>query len=144
MIESLDDTLLASEDLLHLMTRGITVSHIRGDQPPAVLLKGGHIAGERVVDVLLTTESEALFEGPRIETRHTHGTGCTLSTGTLDGKQGTFTLQHFATMDASGSHMQVQIVPGSGTGQLQGITGTFTINIVGKQHNYELTYELPH
>ena len=43
MIESLDDTLLASEDLLHLMTRGITVSHIRGDQPPAVLLKGGHI-----------------------------------------------------------------------------------------------------
>ena len=64
-------------------------------------------------------------------------------TGTLDGKQGTFTLQHLASMDAAGSHMQVQIVPGSGTGALQGITGTFDIQIKDGQHNYDLSYELP-
>ncbi|HXV01911.1 MAG TPA: bifunctional hydroxymethylpyrimidine kinase/phosphomethylpyrimidine kinase [Caulobacteraceae bacterium] len=45
----------------------------------AVLVKGGHVAGERVVDVLLSPAGETTFEGPRMETRHTHGTGCTLS-----------------------------------------------------------------
>jgi hydroxymethylpyrimidine/phosphomethylpyrimidine kinase len=45
----------------------------------AVLMKGGHVEGERVSDLLLTPEGETLFEGPRIETRHTHGTGCTLA-----------------------------------------------------------------
>ncbi len=64
-------------------------------------------------------------------------------TGTLDGKAGGFVLQHLASMDAAGSHMQVQIVPGSGTGALHGITGTFDIKITNGQHNYDLTYELP-
>src|SRR5580658_2879072 len=42
-------------------------------------------------------------------------------TGTLNGKHGSFALQHFATMDASGPKMQVIAVPGSGTGDLKGI-----------------------
>jgi hydroxymethylpyrimidine/phosphomethylpyrimidine kinase len=45
----------------------------------AVLMKGGHVAGDRLVDVLMTPEGETAFEGPRIATRHTHGTGCTLA-----------------------------------------------------------------
>jgi len=45
----------------------------------AVLLKGGHIPGPRVIDLLLTPAGETLFEGERIETRHAHGTGCTLA-----------------------------------------------------------------
>ena len=45
----------------------------------AVLIKGGHIPGGEVIDLLLTTAGERLFGGPRIETRHTHGTGCTLA-----------------------------------------------------------------
>jgi hydroxymethylpyrimidine/phosphomethylpyrimidine kinase len=49
----------------------------RGAQ--AVLMKGGHVPGDRVTDLLLTPDGETLFEGPRIETRHTHGTGCTLA-----------------------------------------------------------------
>jgi hypothetical protein len=63
--------------------------------------------------------------------------------GTLDGKQGTFVLQHFATMEPNGPHMQVQVVPGSGTGQLQGLTGTFVITIANGQHSYDLDYTLP-
>jgi hypothetical protein len=66
-----------------------------------------------------------------------------LVTGTLNGKHGMFALQHFATMDASGPKMQVQIVPGSGTGDLKGITGTFTIKIENRQHFYDLDYTLP-
>lgn len=63
--------------------------------------------------------------------------------GTIEGKHGTFTLQHLASMDANGSHMQVQIIPGSGTGDLKGISGTFDIKITNGQHNYDLAYQLP-
>jgi hydroxymethylpyrimidine/phosphomethylpyrimidine kinase len=45
----------------------------------AVLMKGGHLAGPRLMDVLMTPEGETVFEADRVETRHTHGTGCTLA-----------------------------------------------------------------
>lgn len=45
----------------------------------AALVKGGHIEGEVVRDVLLTQHAERVFESPRIQTRATHGTGCTLA-----------------------------------------------------------------
>ncbi|MBS0966865.1 bifunctional hydroxymethylpyrimidine kinase/phosphomethylpyrimidine kinase [Acetobacter okinawensis] len=45
----------------------------------SVLLKGGHMAGENLVDVLLGPAGFATFTGRRIATRHTHGTGCTLA-----------------------------------------------------------------
>lgn len=64
-------------------------------------------------------------------------------TGTLHGKEGSFVLQHRGTMDASGYDMQVTIVPGSGTGALAGIKGTFKILFEGPKHLYELEYELP-
>lgn len=51
----------------------------------AVLMKGGHVAGDRVVDVLMTSSGETAFEGPRFETRQTHGTGCTLASACATG-----------------------------------------------------------
>ena len=51
----------------------------------SVLMKGGHIAGDRLVDLLITPQGETAFEGPRIETRHTHGTGCTLASAVAAG-----------------------------------------------------------
>jgi hydroxymethylpyrimidine/phosphomethylpyrimidine kinase len=45
----------------------------------AVLMKGGHIEGARVTDLLMTSVSITRFESGRIDTRHTHGTGCTLA-----------------------------------------------------------------
>lgn len=44
-----------------------------------VLVKGGHIGGATIFDVLQTTTGEWVFENRRIETRSTHGTGCTLA-----------------------------------------------------------------
>ena len=64
-------------------------------------------------------------------------------TGALAGKHGSFAFQHLATMDQSGLKMQVMVVPGSGTGELKGITGTFSIKIEGGQHFYDFEYTLP-
>ena len=64
-------------------------------------------------------------------------------TGTLHGKYGSFALQHFATMDGKGPSMQVIAVPGSGTGELKGLEGTFTIRVENGQHFYEFEYSLP-
>ncbi|MCC7346790.1 MAG: bifunctional hydroxymethylpyrimidine kinase/phosphomethylpyrimidine kinase [Variibacter sp.] len=47
--------------------------------PRAVLLKGGHGAGAVLTDLLATADGIEAFDSPRIETRHTHGTGCTLA-----------------------------------------------------------------
>jgi hydroxymethylpyrimidine/phosphomethylpyrimidine kinase len=52
---------------------------------PAVLLKGGHLEGALVVDLLATEAGLHRFESPRIETRHTHGTGCTLASAIAAG-----------------------------------------------------------
>lgn len=52
---------------------------ILADGPAAVLVKGGHGAGPKAVDVLVTPAGATHFEAPRIATNNTHGTGCTLS-----------------------------------------------------------------
>jgi hydroxymethylpyrimidine/phosphomethylpyrimidine kinase len=51
----------------------------------SVLLKGGHAEGARVMDVLASADGVELFETERIDTRHTHGTGCTLASAIAAG-----------------------------------------------------------
>ena len=64
-------------------------------------------------------------------------------TAELDGRKGSFTLQHSGTMDRGRADMAVAVVPGSGTGGLKGIAGTFRIFIEGGKHSYEFDYSLP-
>jgi len=45
----------------------------------AALMKGGHLDGNAVVDVLVSEQGANIMSGPRLRTRHTHGTGCTLA-----------------------------------------------------------------
>ena len=71
-VETTDDLRRAGEALLNLGAK-------------AVLMKGGHIAGATVVDVLITPDGETTLEGPRLDTRHTHGTGCTLASACAAG-----------------------------------------------------------
>ena len=66
-----------------------------------------------------------------------------LFTGTLAGRHGSFALQHTATMDHGGRNMSVTVVPGSGTQDLKGIAGTFSIEIANGQHSYDMEYTLP-
>ncbi len=48
-------------------------------KPAAVVIKGGHLPGPEVVDLLFETGQFTEFIGPRIEGRNTHGTGCTFA-----------------------------------------------------------------
>ncbi len=45
----------------------------------AVLVKGGHVPGEQVQDILVTADGSQTFEHPRIDTEATHGSGCSLA-----------------------------------------------------------------
>lgn len=51
----------------------------------AVLLKGGHMTGDTLVDLLIWEGGEAVYESQRIDTPHTHGTGCTLASAIATG-----------------------------------------------------------
>lgn len=62
--------------------------------------------------------------------------------GTLYGRSGTFALQHSGTMDNGQYHLDVNVVPGSGTGQLAGLTGTMKIIIEAGKHSYDFAYTL--
>ncbi len=60
--------------------------------------------------------------------------------GTLDGKSGTFVLQHSGTMTRGAPQLIITVVPDSGTGDLTGLAGTMTINIADGKHSYVFEY----
>jgi hypothetical protein len=64
-------------------------------------------------------------------------------TGTLRGHSGGFALHHTGIMQRGTPHLAISLVPDSGTGELKGIDGTLTIEIVDGKHFYELAYTLP-
>lgn len=63
--------------------------------------------------------------------------------GTLDGRSGTFALQHSATMTRGVPQLVITVVPDSGTEQLAGLAGAMTIDIVDGKHSYDFEYTLP-
>jgi hypothetical protein len=64
--------------------------------------------------------------------------------GTLDGRKGTFVLQHNATMDRGAPSLSITVVPDSGTGELTGLSGKMNIDIAaGGKHSYIFDYTLP-
>lgn len=63
--------------------------------------------------------------------------------GTLNGRKGTFALQHSGTMNRGAPQLSITVVPDSGTGELVGLTGKMMINIADGKHSYEFDYELP-
>ena len=65
-----------------------------------------------------------------------------LVTGKLNGRSGTFVLQHSGTMSGGSQELTVTVVPDSGTGQLKGLEGEMTINIKEGKHFYEFEYTL--
>ena len=62
-------------------------------------------------------------------------------TGKLQGRRGSFALQHNATMHRGEFSLNVIVVPGSGTGELQGLRGAMDIIVTGSKHSYEFEYE---
>ena len=63
-------------------------------------------------------------------------------TGTLNGRRGTFILQHLGHMSRGATTMTITVVPDSGTDELGGLAGQFKITIEGGKHFYEFEYSL--
>jgi hydroxymethylpyrimidine/phosphomethylpyrimidine kinase len=82
----------------------------------AVLMKGGHVPGDRVVDLLITPYGETIFEGERIETRNTHGTGCTLASACATGLAQGLSLEAATTRAWDYVHEAMLRAPGFGQG----------------------------
>lgn len=64
-------------------------------------------------------------------------------TATLEGRQGSFTLQHSGLMDKGAQSLTVVVVPDSGTEDLSGLTGTMNIVVTAGKHDYQFRYTLP-
>ena len=62
--------------------------------------------------------------------------------GSLDGKKGSFVLQHTGTMNRGEQQLNIMVVPDSATGELVGLSGKMTIKIEGGKHYYEFQYSL--
>ncbi|WP_409027862.1 DUF3224 domain-containing protein [Janthinobacterium sp. SUN098] len=62
--------------------------------------------------------------------------------GTLDGRHGSFYLQHSGSMTRGAPALSVTVVPDTGTGQLQGLTGSLAIRIEEGKHYYDFTYDI--
>ena len=62
--------------------------------------------------------------------------------GTLQGRQGTFVLQHSGTMTRGNGQLTVTVVPDSGTGELKDLSGTMRIDIDGGKHSYVFEYTI--
>ena len=62
--------------------------------------------------------------------------------GSLEGKQGSFVLQHFGNMDKGADRLILEVVPDSGAGELEGLCGKMAIRIESGIHHYDFEYQL--
>jgi len=61
--------------------------------------------------------------------------------GTLDGKQGSFVLQHLGTLNQDELRLILEVVPDSATGELSGLRGKMNLDIQDGQHVYDFDYD---
>jgi hypothetical protein len=122
---------------------------VKIDPQPAEEKTGGAAIGRMLIDKQIHGDLTATSKGTMLAA----GTGAKGSsggyvaleivTGTLNGRTGTFILQHSATMNRGVPQLSITVVPGSGTGQLTGLSGKMNINIVDGKHSYDFEYNLP-
>jgi hydroxymethylpyrimidine/phosphomethylpyrimidine kinase len=103
-VKSRDDMERAAEQL------------VTGLGAKAALVKGGHLGGARVFDVLFDGTRHTCFENARISTNNTHGTGCTLSAAIAAGLAKGRTLEGAARAAIDFVHRAMQSAPGLGAG----------------------------
>jgi hydroxymethylpyrimidine/phosphomethylpyrimidine kinase len=82
----------------------------------SVLVKGGHLSGDEVTDVLASADGVAVFRSPRIVTRHTHGTGCTLASAVAAGLAQGLTLTEAVARGRAFVMAALRAAPGLGQG----------------------------
>jgi Protein of unknown function (DUF3224) len=118
----------------------VKVTQQQDDVDPAI--------ARHVIDKQFHGDLEATSKGEMLSTGGTQGTGgyvaIEIVTGKLNGRTGSFALQHTGSMVDNAFTLIVTVVPGSGTGQLAGIAGKMNIIIApGGKHSYDFDYTLP-
>jgi len=93
----------AGETLLALGCRG-------------VLVKGGHLSGETVSDVFVTAEGVRVWNSPRLASRHTHGTGCSLASAIAAGLAQGLNVEDAIDRARAYVHGAIATAPGLGRG----------------------------
>jgi hypothetical protein len=126
-------------------------SHARGDFDVKMIPQAGDDSamaiGRLLLDKRYHGELEATAAGQMLAVR----TGIENSagyvameqvSGTLLGRIGTFALQHSGVMDRGEQELVISVVPDSGTGELDGLTGTMSIIIAKGKHSYDFEFSL--
>ena len=101
------------------MTRAATM--LRAAGASAVLVKGGHLDGSVVTDVLAGAAGVHMFEGTRIDTQNTHGTGCTLASAIAAGLAQGMALE--AAIERARAYLRGAILAAPGFGRGHGPLG---------------------
>ena len=92
-------------------------------------------------DLDATSQGEMLSAGTAVEGSAGY-VAIEKVTGSLHGRDGTFTLLHTGIMNRGAPSLSITVIPDSGTGALSGISGTMQIVIENKQHSYVFDYTL--
>jgi hypothetical protein len=107
----------------------------------------GGAVGRMLIDKQFQGDLEATSRGQMLAARTaTEGSAGYVAleqvTGTLNGRSGTFVLQHSGVMTRGTPELTIMVVPDSGTGQLTGLAGKMDINVAGGEHAYDFHYTL--
>lgn len=92
------------------------IAGVRALGAKAVLLKGGHLEGDEVRDLLIEPTDITVFANPRIATRHTHGTGCTLASAIATGVAQGLSLKDSVSRAIAYVREAIRTAPGFGRG----------------------------
>jgi hypothetical protein len=116
-------------------------------QPPAAGIEGAHL-GRQTLNKQFHGDLEASSLGEMIAAMSpVQGSAGYVAmervSGALQGKRGSFVLQHTGVMNRGEASLIVTVVPDSGTDELAGLTGTMQIQIEQGKHAYVFDYELP-
>ena len=108
---------------------------------------GGVCVGRMLIDKRFAGDLEATSKGQMLAVRtSTEGSAgyvaMELVTGKLQGREGTFVLQHTGTMERGAQRLSVTVVPDSATGDLEGLEGSMEIVIAEGRHSYHFDYTL--
>ncbi len=130
-----------------MTTRASGPFEVKLNPVPTAHSSAGALLGRMSIDKQFHGDLDATSEGEML----TAGTAVKGSagyvaiervSGTLHGLAGTFVLQHSGTMTRGAPQLTITVVPDSGTGELTGLAGTMTINIVDGKHSYDFEYTL--
>jgi Protein of unknown function (DUF3224) len=106
----------------------------------------GVSVGRMLLDKKFSGDLEATSKGQMLASGTASGSGGYVAleqvTGTLGGRSGSFVLQHSGTMTRGTPRLNVNVVPDSGTGELEGLSGTMDIIIADGRHSYVFDYSL--